>query len=347
MRLFNRFTPPEDGWFHFIPKGEFPWIDLEDPTHALIQVVDDEALRSIAEQVPAEMLIDQDHFSLDPTKPTTAMGWAYGPESAQIRPDGLYVKPKLTEAGLTNIQGGNLRYVSPVFDEESAVLLGTDERTGLPRYRVTRMTDAALTNKPNLKGLKPLSNRGTNAPGGEHGRKDPAATKENQTTMKLVNRALDLSPDASEDAAIAGIETLKKSRADIGLQLANREKELDDAKKLLVNRETELTELNKKLAAAAQTAVEAELTAAGITDEAERKSFGSLLLANRETGKAALDAVVAARKEAADAKAKATAPLTNRQTAKTPAGKDEKSELTGIARTRAALEAERGSKEEN
>jgi phage I-like protein len=274
------------------------------------------------------------------------MGWAHGPESGEIRPDGLYVKPKLSEAGLKNIAGGNLRYVSPVFDFDSAVFLGVDVRSGLPRYRVTRMTEAALTNKPNLKGLRPLSNRGHNAPGGEPGLGTPAeaATKEKNQTMKLINRALDLSPDASEEAAAAGIDKLKKERAEAGSALANREGELAEAKKELANRDSRIVELEKSIATAQEAAVEAELTASGITDPVERKTFGGMLLANRETGKAALNAVVAARKEASDARAAAAKPLTNRETAKTPEGQAK--EVTGLARTQAAFAQAHNKQEE-
>ena len=328
VSLANRFSPPVDGWIQLSPVGKFP--------HAtgVVQIVDAEALSALVNSYEGDLLLDFDHESSDPNKRTTAAGWI---DRIEARGDGLWAHVRWSEAGDRALANGEYRFVSPVWDVEP--ITGND-------VRPVRLLEAGLTNKPNLKSLKPISNREHDANGGTNGqgKTAEAATKENQTTMKLVNRALDLSPDASEDAAIAGIEKLKTERADLGTKLANSDQELTKAKTELANRDATIVELNKKVAAADQAAVDAELTAAGITDAAERKSFGSLLLANRETGKAALDAVVAARKEAADAKAKSAAPLTNRQTAKTPDGNDKK-ELTGIARTRAALESERNKEE--
>lgn len=345
-RLFNRFAMPGDGWSHFVPKGEFPWMNPENPDDAVIQVVDDEAVRLMAENFPDELFIDQDHLSNDLKNATTAMGWAYGRESASARADGLYVRPKWTDAGMANIRGGNVRYVSPVFDRESAQYLGIDARTGLPRLRVTRLLEAALTNRPNMRGVKPLSNRdGAGAPsGGEPGGGDDpaAATKENQTTtMKLVNRALDLSPDASEDAAIAGIEKLKKTGADAAALLATRDTELAEAKTQLANRDADIKQLKDQLAEREAAEIDAILDGAQITDEEPRKRWRSTLLANRETGKALLDDYVAQRKAATEAQAKAKgngAPLTNRD-AGTPdnPGNKGKDEPTGLDRTVAAF----------
>jgi|GEM_PF-5968386 len=155
--ISNRFVMPPDGWVQMVPKGEFPWVNPHDRREELIQVVDASALADLKRTFPAELFIDQDHLSGDIKNATTAMGWVSGPDSVQIRADGLYAKPKWSDAGLANIHGGNLRYVSPVFDRASLLPLGRSVSTGLMRYRVTRLIEAGLTNRPNLKGMKPIS----------------------------------------------------------------------------------------------------------------------------------------------------------------------------------------------
>jgi len=155
--ISKRFVMPPDGWVQMVPKGEFPWGNPHHQKEMLIQVVDASALADLKRTFPAELFIDQNHLSGDMKNATTAMGWVSGPDSVQIRPDGLYAKPKWSDAGMANIQGGNLRYVSPVFDRASLLPLGRSATTGLMRYRVTRLVEAGLTNKPNLKGMKPIS----------------------------------------------------------------------------------------------------------------------------------------------------------------------------------------------
>jgi phage I-like protein len=349
MRLFNRFTMPADGWAHVVPKGEFPWQNPEDEKDVLIQVVDDEALAKLRANFPAELFIDKDHLSNDLTQETVAQAW--GAEAA-IRPDGLYVKPRWTEDGLRNVQGGNYRYISPVFDPDTVEPLGIDERSGLRRVRVTRLLEAGLTNKPNMRG-KALSNR---KPGGPEemqpgsSDEDAAKNKKEPTAMKLINRALDLSPDASEEAAAGGIDKLKKQLAETSTLLANRDAELASVKTTLANREAEIGQLKATITQHEEALVDAELSTAGLKKEdAQHAPFRKALLANRETGKALLDAFVAERNRAADAEKKAAdaarrAPLTNRQGARNPDDKDNK-QLTGIARTQAALAAERETEE--
>jgi hypothetical protein len=196
--------------------------------------------------------------------------------------------------------------------------------------------------------MQPISNRSPgDADASRHsgraekqpGSPDDGAAKDKKATneMKLINRALDLSPDASEEAALGGIDKLKKTIADAGATLANRETEIAALKADLANRDAAI--------------VEADLDAAGITDAEPRARWKAALLANRESGKALLGDFVAQRKAAVEAEQKAKEaggkpPLTNRSTAKTPEQGGDKKELTGIARAQAALEAERAHNQE-
>jgi phage I-like protein len=326
LRLLNRFAPPVDGWIQISPLGNFPH------GSGVVQVVDAAALQALANSYAGDLLLDFDHESSDPTKRTTAAGWIDGVEA---RADGLWGHVRWSAAGEAALANGEYRYVSPVWDVEEL---------GGQQVRPMRLLEAGLTNKPNLKNLKPISNREHNAPGGEPGlgTTAEAATKEKNETMKLINRALDLSPDASEEAAAAGIDKLKKERADAGTALANRETELTEVKTQLANRAAEITTLKSAIAANDVAHADSLLDAAGITDAAERGVFKASILANREQGSAMLKLTVAARKEAAELKAAAAKPLTNREGAKTPA--DTKTELTGLARTQAAFKADKEAK---
>lgn len=326
LSLSNRFSPPVDGYIQISPLGDFPH------SSGVVQVVDAEALQALANSYAGDLLLDFDHESSDPSKRTTAAGWIDGVEA---RADGLWGHVRWSSAGEAALANGEYRFVSPVWD--------VDELGG-KRVRPVRLLEAGLTNKPNLKNLKPISNRQHDA-GEENnglGTSAEAATKEKHQTMKLINRALDLSPDASEEAAAAGIDKLKKERAETGTTLANRDVELAEAKTQLANREADITKLKSTIAANDEAHADSLLDAEGIKDAAERVTFRAAILANREQGIALLKLTVEARKEAAALKAAAAKPLTNRQEAKTPA--DTKTELTGLARTQAAFKADKEAK---
>jgi phage I-like protein len=317
MQLANRFSPPKDGWIQLSPLGDFPHHS------GVVQVVDAEALHSLANSLTGDLLLDFDHESSDPTKRTTAAGWI---DALEARADGLWGHVRWSAAGDAALANGEYRFVSPVWDVEDL---------GSKRVRPVQLLEAGLTNKPNLKNLQPISNREHSAPGGEPGLGTTAEAATKEKLMKLINRALDLSPDASEEAAAAGIDKLKQDRAQASASLA-------DAKTQLANRDAEITQLKSAITASDEAHADSLLDAAGIQEAAERGIFRSAILANREQGSALLKLTVTARKEAADLKAAATKPLTNRQEAKTPA--DTKTELTGLARTQAAFKADKEAK---
>ncbi|MFV0416833.1 MAG: hypothetical protein ACK5NG_10770 [Chthoniobacterales bacterium] len=55
--------------------------------------------------------------------------------------------------------------------------------------------------------------------------------------MKLINRALKLSPDTSEDAAVSGMESLHTELATANKKLAQSEADLKTANDTLANRD--------------------------------------------------------------------------------------------------------------
>jgi phage I-like protein len=95
------------------------------------------------------LLVDRDHFSFDTEKESRAAGWA---NDAQARADGLYGPIRFSASGKSDVEGGDFRFLSPVFDDKSAVPLGGN------RYRVVRLLGLALTNKPNIRTIRALTN---------------------------------------------------------------------------------------------------------------------------------------------------------------------------------------------
>ena len=188
--LINRgaaaaFRPDPDGWVHLATYGEHPHGQGDD---RVVQVVDRVALESILSNFRREArprLLDFDHESHDPAKPTLAAGWM---EELAARNDGLWARVRWSDAGDDAVRHGRYRYLSPVW---------TVTALGHGRVRPSRLLDAALTNQPNLSGLAPISNR----------RAAPAPTQDH--TMKTVATLLGLNEAADEAQIAAAVRTLQ------------------------------------------------------------------------------------------------------------------------------------------
>jgi hypothetical protein len=149
-----KFDFNEDAWIHVTPAGEY--------AHAgagVVQVIDAEALKAITEDFTAKasaenypgLLVDFDHFSMDTDKPSEAAGWI---SALRADAEGLWAKVRWTSKGMDAVEGGEYRLVSPVFPKPSLC-----EDLGEGRIRPRSLTSVALTNDPNIKGGKPLTNR--------------------------------------------------------------------------------------------------------------------------------------------------------------------------------------------
>jgi phage I-like protein len=144
----------KDGWVHVMPLGEFSHAEA-----GVVQVIDSEALKAITEDFKAKaetenfpgLLVDFDHFSMDTDKPSEAAGWI-----AELKSDneGLWAKVRWTAKGEAAVTGGEYRLVSPVFPKPSLC-----EDLGESRIRPRQLQSVALTNEPNIKGARPLTNR--------------------------------------------------------------------------------------------------------------------------------------------------------------------------------------------
>ena len=149
----------KDGWAHIMPAGEFPHAEA-----GVVQVIDRAALDAIVANFKAKtgtenfpgLLVDFDHFSMDTDKPSEAAGWV-----TELRADaeGLWAKVRWTGKGEAALTGGEYRLVSPVFPKPSQC-----EDLGGGRIRPRELLSIALTNEPNIKGARPLTNRGVVGP---------------------------------------------------------------------------------------------------------------------------------------------------------------------------------------
>jgi hypothetical protein len=157
--LLNRdgFQTPADGWYQVAPMGEFGHAQA-----GLTQVVDAEACQAMANRFAEEakapnfagLLVDFDHFSLDGEKRSEAAGWITALEN---RDGGLFAKIRWSDVGEEAVKGGRYRFLSPVWNRADCVDLGGG------RVRPVRLLNAAVTNDPNLKGMRPLSNNAATA----------------------------------------------------------------------------------------------------------------------------------------------------------------------------------------
>ena len=188
------FTPDAEGWAQIAAPGAFG--------HAKgLNVFTREDLAHVAaaftrEVDPARgLLVDFEHESIQPEGSTEAAGWV---TACTQRPDGtLWARVRWSDAGRAALEGGRYRFCSPVLHSEQRA----------DGWHPVALQSLALTNRPNLKGLTPLSHR------------------ENQPTitMNKIALALGLAETADEAAILAAIEALKGSAASASADIANRE----------------------------------------------------------------------------------------------------------------------------
>lgn len=159
-RIFNRdFEHPTDGWYNIEASGEHP-----NAGAGVIQVIDKKACEQIANRFNAdatagrlshghEMLIDHEHFKHDINKETIAYGWL---TQLQNRSDGLYGQIRWTGTGKQAVDNGDYRFFSTEYDPDDLEVLN-DAKPCL--VRPVRLDGLTLTNEPNNKGQKPITNR--------------------------------------------------------------------------------------------------------------------------------------------------------------------------------------------
>lgn len=327
LPFFNRdaagaFVAPADGFYHLVPKGEFPH-----PESGLMQVIDDQAVTEILNRFAAEsakanfpgLLVDFEHFSYDTDKSSAAAGWI---AELQNRADGLWGKIRWSDEGDAAVKNGRYRLVSPVW------LPGQVQQLGNKRIRPLRLDTAGLTNNPNLRGMVPLSNRSRSD--------DPAdkpPTQSEPKRMKSLCTALGLSADASEEAALAEVNKLKN-------RATTAEQALEPGKTRITALETEVTQLKNRNTELLGDVVEQDLVKYGNRfAPAAKETWRKQLLANRAGTIELLESLSEPKSDAA-----ATGevkPMHNRAQTKTPtttpadAGKDKEAKRAKAISNRA------------
>jgi phage I-like protein len=200
--LDKDFQHPDDGYYQVVPKGEFPVVVGEGPAaRELVQVVDDQALQSICNRFAecakdpsfGGVLVDYDHFALDPSQSSEAAGWIVG---LQNREDGAYARIRWSDTGQAAVDGGRFRFCSPVFPTSSVQEIASN------RVRPLELQSLALTNAPNMKTIRPLTNRADAATTPETGRKD---------SMNEIKKMLGL-PETATDQEVASALSAKLDR---------------------------------------------------------------------------------------------------------------------------------------
>jgi phage I-like protein len=197
---------PEDGYYQVVPYGEFP----HKPT-GLMQIVDNKAGDAILEAFKADkahkaktddpgiLLCDYDHFSGDAKLPSKASGWI---EDLQNRADGIYAKIRWTPEGEKAVTSGDYRYPSPSFKPDEIEWI--DNKT----IRPLRLDRVGITNDPNMKTIKPLSNR------------SETPTPVPQITQRAVTHGM-IDHAGNSQGALKGWETRHRGLASVHAKLAS------------------------------------------------------------------------------------------------------------------------------
>lgn len=229
--ILNRgFQLPADNMYHISPIGEFPIFRKNDAGEweEKIQVVDKQAIDEMVNRFNEEakeknfpgLLVDRDHFSLEYDKASEAEGWI---NKLEAREDGLWAEIRWTDLGLNDVKGGRYRLVSPVWDCRP---LSNDKNE--KRVRPYHLTNVAVTNTPNLKGLVPLSNRRDGNLENKNNNPPPKADNEGANNMldyksKLL-KLLGLPAEATDEQ----IEAAMQNKRETSTELQNKYKKLLD-----------------------------------------------------------------------------------------------------------------------
>lgn len=204
-RILNRAGQlPTDGFYQIEALGEHV-------NHAakVVQVIDDKAVESIVNRFNAEagkggedfpgMRIDKDHLSQSLENPTESLGW-----NMQLRNRAGIPEAKIdwTALGRPLIESKPgeppvYKFFSTEYDPAQVEKIGTRQVDGKTYavVRPLRLDGLSLTNDPNNKGAKPISNR-------------DVRDESQPTIMKTLLKKLGLSEDASEESGLAALEVI-------------------------------------------------------------------------------------------------------------------------------------------
>ncbi len=266
---------PGDGWYIIEAAGDHPGITtLSGARVEFTQHLTPEVLAGIAAAGVPEtgLLVDRDHESRNPDKPSEALGWA---RELAMCGDKLAARIEWSSLGLPLIAGRVYRFFSTVYPS-------APEQMRAGSYSPTRLIGLALTNTPNNKAGQPaITNRAHDpllppTPGSET--QTPTNTHMNPTPEVLA--ALGLAEGATPEEVQAAI-------VDMAARLRTAEeaaKVAEDAAAAAANSE-----------AAALIAAEEEKTGTKLTEE-EKEEVQEHVVANRAHGLRYLTALCNSRR---------------------------------------------------
>lgn len=234
----------------------------------MVQCIDSQAITSIKAnfdaQVAAEtkakgqfagLLVDYDHFSHNPDKPSEAACWLF---ELDARENGLWARGRWTSTGETKVVNGDYRFAS-------AVLSGFQWVDG-NRYRPTCLDRVALTNDPRIKTLAPIT-----VPNRDN---QPSKT---MNERQILTELLGLASNADDAAITNGVATL---RSNIATQ-ATIKTELADVKNRLTESEKSAKALGERVAKLNADLVERDMAEYDSVIE-DKEAIKTALTANRD-----------------------------------------------------------------
>lgn len=207
--LFNRenalaaLKPGDKTWHQIEVTGEHP---ARLDGKAITQVIDAVAINMMVDdfddQIPdihfPGILVDVDHLSHDPEHSTEGQAWL---RKIENRDGQLWGELEWTDLGANAIRNKRLKFFSTEYQVADLVDLGGG------RYRPTKLAGLALTNRPNNRGGKPITNNAKPVSDNpEPSTKNPEPKTKN---MKSIAQKLGLPEDADEAAILDAIGKLQ------------------------------------------------------------------------------------------------------------------------------------------
>lgn len=223
-RIQNRESVVSDSpsWQQIEVPGEHATL-LDD--ERVTQVIDAEATQAIATEFAARrsdpewsgMLVDFDHLSHNLSHSTEAMAWLM---DVQIRNGELWGLLDWTDTGAAAVRGRRWKYFSTEYDDPDLEDLGPGP-DGRRRLRPLRLGGLALTNRPQIRGGRPITNR-KGEPSPEQNPTQHAKTK----SMKSIAEKLGLPAEATEEQIVAEVGKIMNRAAQADTLEAEAEAEV-------------------------------------------------------------------------------------------------------------------------
>ena len=205
-------------WFQtFPPYGRYPvGGTIPKADKDAVYVFDEEAAKNVIENFRAAakqanytgVLVDREHYSLDPEKPSDAMAWAK--DIRQDEDGSIWTKWEFTPKGKELWETKTLVNRSPAFYSDKL-----DDKT----YRPRELKSIGMTNTPHFEELSTLA----------AARAAEVKTQERKDKMNEILKALGLAEGASEADAVAAINALQKKASDAETAAAESQTKADEA----------------------------------------------------------------------------------------------------------------------